>query len=317
METINRAKAKRALVNWILWFGIVTTPLARVECVQRKTLPAAPRQSNLAAAALSRFWVIPGFEIAIPREAAELGVDGVNLNYKRGAPFVVYEAPLVDGFRQETGHDPRQLDEWDEAWLRYRAGAVTRFMRELRWTLDEIGSTLGKRLELSATTHPTPDECLFYGLDLATWIAEGLVDNLTPMGRSHGGKEVDLTWYSGLTHGTSCRFCPHMSAYRTAPPNVAALHRQALEFYEGGADGLCFWDSHGWLDCKSSIGPATRRLGHIEELRTASASEPESCGPTLIPLTSLGGCDLTVRYIPSDYRRLYPDGTPHHAWLGL
>ena len=177
---------------------------------------------------------------------------------------------------------------------------------------------------MSATTHPTPEECLFFGLDLKTWIEEGLVDNLTPMGFSHGGKEVDFAFYRGLTQGTGCRFFPHLPyskelrdgrVYGTEP-KIPAMRDYALRYLENGADGLCLWDSYG-LDVRASLGPAVRRLGHVDELREAAAAERPDSGLKLIPLTSLGGCDLTVRDIPVDNKRIYPHGAPHHAWLGL
>ena len=56
----------------------------------------------------------------------------MNLNLKRGAPFVVYDPPIIDGFRNKYGRDPRELEEWDRTWLHYRSGVVTQLMRELR-----------------------------------------------------------------------------------------------------------------------------------------------------------------------------------------
>ena len=267
---------------------------------------------------------VRALHVAIFREAAAFGLDGINVNYKRGAPFVVYEPPLVDGYKRETGLDPRTLDEWDEGWLRYRAGAVTQFMRELRQAMDEVGQRLGRRLEVSATTHPTPQECLIFGLDLKTWIREGLVDNLTPMGFSHGGREVDLAYYCGLTKNTPCRFCPHLPYQKEfrdgkvydVEPKISTIRDYALRYYEQGAEGLAVWDSGG-LDCKTALGPFMRRLGHIDELRADAGRREADDEPNRIRLTRLGDFDMTVRDIPEDNQCIYPHGTPHHGWLGL
>ena len=266
---------------------------------------------------------VRAYMLAILREAAEFGVDGLNLNFKRGALFVFYDPPLVKDFTKQTGQDPRQLDEWDEQWLRFLSGPVTTFVREVRQMLCEVGDKLGKRMQLSATTHPTPEECLFFGLDLKTWIQEGLVDNLTPMGFSHGGKEVDFGFYTGLVEGTQCRFCPHLpvnkeirdGAYYDCEIRASGVREWALRYFQNGADGLCLWDSGG-VDTKTSLGPMARRLGHVDELKAAMESKISDDGPKLIPLRSIGGCDLTVR-IPTDVHRLYPRGTVHHAWAGL
>ena len=265
---------------------------------------------------------VRSYMVSILQEAAEFGIDGVNLNFKRGAPFVVYDPPLVEGFRKQYGHDPRQLDEWDKTWLEYRSGAVTQLMRELRQALDRVGARLGKRLEIAATTQPSPAECLFFGLDLQTWINEGLVDNLLPMGFSHGGPEVDLEYFLGLTRGTACRFHPFLpvgkqprnGGYVDVGASASSIRSMALKYFDQGVDGLSVWDSHA-LDVRSGLGPVMRRLGHIDELRAAE-TESKRRERKVIRLTSLGGCDVTVR-VPTDEQRLYPHGTPHHAWTGL
>jgi hypothetical protein len=258
--------------------------------------------------------------ISILCEGAKLGVDGIHLNYKRGAPFVMYEPPLVNGFREATGRDARELDEWDSAWLQWRAGAVTAFMRELRENLDAIGNEQGTRIELSATTHPTGAECRYFGLDLPLWIRDGLVDMLSPMGFSHGGKEVDLAWYRDLTLGTACRFCPHLpcghDVWQAADDPVEALHGRARRYYAHGAEGLSIWDSFHY-DTHATWRRLFGRLGHVGKPRHAPGDENAPGLPRLIPLASLGECDLGIRTIPLQSSDIYPDGTPHHAWLGL
>ena len=258
--------------------------------------------------------------ISILCEGAKLGVDGIHLNYKRGAPFVMYEPPLVEGFRQTHGADPRELDEWDPAWLQYRAGAVTAFMRELRESLDAAGQSEGVHIRLSATTHPTEAECRYFGLDLAGWIREGLVEMLSPMGFSHGGKEVDLAWYAGLTAGTGCRFCPHLpcghDVWQAAEDPVAALRERARRYYAGGANGLAVWDSLHY-DSHATWRRVFRRLGHVDGPDDAGGENGAQRLPHLIPLTALGECDLTIGTIPFESRDIYPEGTPHHAHLGL
>ena len=76
----------------------------------------------------------------------------------------MHEQPLLEGFREQTGLDARELDEWDERWLRYRSVAMTQFVRDLRKELDQVEQKLGKRIELSAGTFPAKDENLYFGL---------------------------------------------------------------------------------------------------------------------------------------------------------
>ena len=49
------------------------------------------------------------FVIAVLREIAERPVDGVCLLFNRRMPLVEYEPPVVEGFQQEYGLDPREL----------------------------------------------------------------------------------------------------------------------------------------------------------------------------------------------------------------
>ena len=177
-------------------------------------------------------------------------------------------------------------------------------------------------MEIAATTHPSPAECLFFGVDLQTWVNEGLVDKLLPMGFSHGGPDVDPDYYLGLLRGTACKLFPFLPVgkqprnghYIDVAPNPSVLRSTALHYYDKGVDGLAVWDSRR-LDIRSDLGPITKRLGHVDELRTA-AKDPGHRSRQVIHLTSIGGCDVTVR-VPTDEKRLYPHGTPHHAWTGL
>jgi len=252
-------------------------------------------------------------------EVAAYGVDGVNLCFLRGAPYVMYEEPLVSGFRKEFGADPRELDEWDERWLRYRCWAMTDFVRELRQELDNVGGKLGKRLAISATTFPTALGNLFYGLDLETWVKEETVDRLVPWDSSRGMPAVDLPYYAKLTQGTACSFWPMIPHPLIADPKVTEVRQKALEYYDGGAEGVAAWDMNLNTDYRNVMGPLFRRLGHIEELRAAVEQPDKPPEPVIRKLDKLGEIDLRVRYVPeTHYERLYPDGYPKHLviWPG-
>jgi len=56
--------------------------------------------------------------------------------------------------------------------------AMTGFVREVRAMLDRWGEKRGKRLELSARLPNTPEKALSIGLDVETWVREGLVEIL-------------------------------------------------------------------------------------------------------------------------------------------
>ena len=59
---------------------------------------------------------------------------------------------------------------------------LTQWMRDVRALLDDIGEKRGQHLSLSVRVHPSERACLDAGMDLRTWIREGLLDWITPFG---------------------------------------------------------------------------------------------------------------------------------------
>ena len=141
------------------------------------------------------------------------------------------------------------LDEWDERWLKYRRWPMTKFVKDLRIKLDEVGKNLGKRIAISAITFPTALGNLYYGLDIETWVKEGLVDRLVPWGNVRGMPPADLDYYIKLTKGTSTTIWPHLFVFidKTYMAKPGHDYKQdALDHYDKGAEGLAMWDLVGF-----------------------------------------------------------------------
>ena len=199
--------------------------------------------------------------LSILREmATRYDIDGVNPIFNRGAPFLLYEEPLVEGFKEETGLDPRTLDERDARYLRYRAGVMTDFMRTLRNEMDEIGHERGRKLEISTHVLNNEETDLFYALDVRAWVEGGLIDNLISYPWRDG--ELDVEYFGRLTRDTPVRFYPEMMPRRMSPEEYRQL---ALRYYEAGADGLCFWDTNSRAQYRKEFS-MIRRLGHRDDL---------------------------------------------------
>ena len=115
--------------------------------------------------------------------ASNYDVDGINLIFNRGAPFLLYEQPLIDGFKAETGLDARDLAEGDERYLKYRAGVMTRFMLNLRQEMDAIGRRRGRKVEISAHVLNDEKTNIYYALDVPAWVKDGLVTHRLPVAR--------------------------------------------------------------------------------------------------------------------------------------
>ena len=242
------------------------------------------------------------YMISLFGKAASCGADGVAAVFSKAPPFLLYEGPLVDGFKKEFGVDPREMDENDETWLSFRGRFMTQFMRELREEMDKVGKKLKRRLQVSAMVLATRDVNIFFGLDPEAWIEEGLVDNLIPYPRrifypavfDRYPVEIDMAYFARITKGTDCRIYPNVLPKQMPARDYRA---KALGYYSAGADGLFFWDTY-----KRHINTAQwttlRRLGHIEELRASSNNDSDTQEPKLIKIARLGGHNMR-RYSPN------------------
>jgi hypothetical protein len=213
--------------------------------------------------------------------ATRYDIDGVNPIFNRGAPFLLYEAPLVEGFKRETGLDAMELAEDDETYLRYRAQVMTGFMAELRQTMDEIGEARGCPFEISVHVLNDAETNLFYGLDVPAWIEQGLIDNL--ISYPWQDREIDTEHFAQLTRGTPVKYYPEIMP-RTMPPET--YRRRALENYETGADGLCFWDTNGRHQ-RLKEWSMVSRLGHRDAL--GGMDDGDGRLYRSVPLRSVGG----------------------------
>ena len=175
------------------------------------------------------------------------GVDGVTPCFVRGSPPVLYEPIMVDGFKQEYGDDPRTLDESDPRWLDYKGNVFNTFMRRAK-------ETLGPDCRLSPIIHGLPSLNRRFALDVATWVKEGIVDDLFIMGHRYdrqdghfgGGPEhLDFEYFHNLPGRQNVRMWTMFYGYGTGgvyeydwPTYWNAFHR----WLDMGADGYGLWD---------------------------------------------------------------------------
>jgi hypothetical protein len=200
---------------------------------------------------------VVGMSIAYPQvrehlarfcaELAGFGADGVTFCYPRGALSVLYEPIVVDGFKKAYGPDPRKLPETDPRWLEYTAGIVTTFFREVQ-------QAIGDRCRLSPMIHGTETLNRHFGLDVATWVREGIVGDLFIMANQvdrHGGhfaggpEHLDFAYFQNLPGRDKVRLWPTFYTYGTSgayPWTWEQYWRAMQSFLEQGADGYGFWD---------------------------------------------------------------------------
>ena len=231
--------------------------------------------------------------------ATDYDVDGICLAYNRRPPFSEFEPPLIDSFAAQHGRDPRTVADDDETWLWHRCGVLTSFMREVRAALDEVASTRQRRrIPVTAIVMRDAAENLYYGMDLQTWVREGLVDTLIPYTSavfldSAADSWEDprgADWFVELTRGTGCTLSMSLLP-RMMPP--AVYRERAAGLYRAGVESFFFWDCTPGRGNYTESWSALRRLGHKEELLSWAESGTPDLGVARRPLTSLDGWDLS------------------------
>jgi hypothetical protein len=241
------------------------------------------------------------FVVSLLKEMAGYAVDGISVLYNRRPPLVEYETPLVEGFKKEHGQDPRRLDPNDPRWLSYRCGALTQFHRELRAAVDEAakGRGLDHRLEITAVVMSSEEENLVNGMDLRTWISEGLVDTIVPYASvlnldsmADSWTDIsDLDFFIDITLGTACKLAPNLMPREISSEDYRT---RAAAIYNAGAENIFLWDTDAQQPRLASPGPwdVAKRLGHRNEIESwIRAGQPNLAVPTR-SVTKLGDWDL-------------------------
>ena len=238
--------------------------------------------------------------------------DGVSNIFCRSWPYALYEEPVAASFRERHGIEMTNLDLYDERVLAHRAGFLTELLRETRRMLDEVGAERGRRLGtcyvVAGDVYPTtdcPDLGPFttpraVGIDVETWVREGLVDHLVVHfedKRDPEGRETTelLRPYVELAEGTGTQVYADLYPRRQS---AESMRVRALSCYEAGIDGLCFWDSH--MRASRLSGWAMHRLlGHKEELKDMRGFAGDLF--RVVPIISLDGYTVQEEFgLPTD-----------------
>lgn len=209
-------------------------------------------------------------------EQAEMGVDGIFIDFLRFYPIIGWEEKVCQDFQKEYGEDIFELKankpakEWGPNWLKHQASYLTLFMRELRERIDSISSKKGKKLPIGAQIlgkwrwQHSFMESYMHGLDIKTWAKEGLVDFIAPVLN-------DCLWHEAIPFdriqqqldGTKCKIWGSIGSFTTELyPTVSEiksmsshsgnmqkryLHperiaRCAYDYFNQNADGVFIWE---------------------------------------------------------------------------
>ena len=105
-----------------------------------------------------------------------------------------------DGVSLDFDRDPRFFKEEGKA---ENAALMTEMIRTIRRTLDRVAAERGRPQYFHVRVIPEIDVCYARGLDVRTWVEEGLVDVITP-GCGYMTFSLDLTEWLELGEGRDC-----------------------------------------------------------------------------------------------------------------
>jgi len=214
---------------------------------------------SLAFPEVRRFW------IDLVCEPLERGFDGVHVIWCRSRPFVLYEDPVIERFRQLHGCDPRDLGdpaEDDPRFWEVSAEFVTAFARELKHEVAARSQALGRPLEIAHNINLTRRDNLSLGVDVETWVKEGLVDYLMPHPAVPKRAAEWIGWLVDLVRGTTVKLYPDL--YPRRQPPAASLH-SGQTLYDLGCDGMALWDTYSRV-YRISEWAMMKRIGHRDDL---------------------------------------------------
>jgi len=156
---------------------------------------------------------------------------------------------------------------------------LTEFMGKAREILDKEGKKKGRKLLLGAWTPQTIEECHNIGLDVPTWIREGLLDYICPTDYDCPDYNAPYEDFAELTRQSDCYLYPgaqpfpaRFRYFRTlmSPCSYRGL---ANNFYTLGADGVSaynymyHWCQRGGLHYVGSQDMYPHALSYLKEMR--------------------------------------------------
>ena len=158
----------------------------------------------------------------------------------------------IDGFQYDFMRCPGYFRHGEEkaSWP-----IMTGFMRQTRRAIDEIADAKGRPIGFAARLPNTVDGAERLGLDVRTWVSEGLVDILIPATLYAADLEEDITEWVELSDGTGVQIIPTIEAgYRAGhtggvtrsfynppailPMDLDMINAVAARHWRNGADGI-------------------------------------------------------------------------------
>ena len=187
---------------------------------------------------------VQDYMLRLIKEISDYGPDGVCLCFIRGVPVVLYESIMVEGFKKKYGVDPRTLDEFDPRWMAYQGQVMTGFVKRVKKTLKP-----GQRLSVIVPANEL--DCKRWGLDVATWVKEGLINDLLPTGQLFDKHDIhrddpdnlDFKYFAQLPGREKIRLIPLLYPWTKFVRDYAGWENLMRSYLDQGADAYAVWDA--------------------------------------------------------------------------
>ncbi len=199
-------------------------------------------------------WLDEHPELLLPDRALDYGKEPV-ADYRKRQIQEILDHYAVDGIDLDFTRFKPWFREGEE-----QAGMprMTALVRDLRAMTRRAGKTLSARFEYD------PDACISSGLDVATWLAEGLLDQITLGGVGDQTPDAPSDWWVERAHVSGCTVCPGIEGQLHwvpgcgsggtgtrpgkgvhdgfGPPTMAYMRAVAANHYRSGADGISLFN---------------------------------------------------------------------------
>ena len=193
--------------------------------------------------------------LAIIKETALIGADGIFLDFVRQPPMLRYHPALTEPYKEMTGKDPKEINVETEPdsfldWCRYRADVLTDFMRSVKKLLLELELQTGRRIPLLARiTDDGLTANMIAGIDIETWCRERIIDTLIthPLQWIHGFWIHDVSPYVDIGRRTGVKVFGGVNTYPVHKGfqfNPVCIAQRIKEQYDAGVAGISLYETN-------------------------------------------------------------------------
>ena len=138
------------------------------------------------------------------------------------------------------------------------ADLMTDLMRKIRASLDEKSRRVGRRLLMSVRVPPTFGLARAFGMDVKTWMDEGLIDILIAGVVHRNMHRVPVEEFVAAARDTNVRVIVQNlgTLWEGRPPSARVIYHEpdyfstemcrasAATYWQAGVDGLYLWNNH-------------------------------------------------------------------------